>query len=76
MHDDEKDKKEKPNNILRQTFSNKSSFRPLTEKSLGDNYGVHNHSSYDINANYNVQTTTHKDLADFKMQETSTGPKK
>ena len=50
MHDDDNDKLQKPNSILRQTMSNKSSFRPKTEKSFSESLTQQNtQSTFDLN---------------------------
>lgn len=50
MNDDEKETNTKPNSILRQTISNKSSYRPKTEKSFSESFGVQSsHSSFESN---------------------------
>ena len=50
MHDDDKDKLQKPNSILRQTMSGKSSFRPKTEKSFSESLMQQNtQSTFDLN---------------------------
>jgi hypothetical protein len=56
MNDDDKDKLQKPNSILRQTMTNKSSFRPKTEKSFSESLTQQNNqSTFDTNQKNDLQ---------------------
>jgi len=50
LQNDDKEKTIKPSSTLRQTISNKSSFRPKTEKCFSESFEVHHtQSTLDLN---------------------------